>query len=220
VDEKCRDQAYLVLAAEDPCRVASGQVIEPGFDARRVIFVDQRRFEDLTPLVLLHNRRIVLHIGRQCDLRRVVEVARPGDGIHCTDVHRDRFGPWILVQRVGDHKASNRASAPARHVDRVRQVERRVQHRHRVVDVLFPAISADHPANDRERGAYLQPADRIARPGRLSLRREAPVVRCRRLARMMRVASRSIVDYPVAILRAGAAARQVGDRLIQVLAVV
>jgi hypothetical protein len=63
VDEKRRDQAYLVLAAEDPGRVASGQVIEPGLDARRVIFVDQRRFEDLTPLVLLHNRRIILHIG-------------------------------------------------------------------------------------------------------------------------------------------------------------
>ena len=72
---------------------------------------------------------------------------------HCANVHRDRFRPWILVQRVGDHEASNRASAPACHVDRVRQVERCVQHRHRVVYVVFPAISADHPANDRERGS-------------------------------------------------------------------
>ena len=61
-------------------------------------------------------------------------------------------------------------------------------------------------------GAFLQPADRIARPGRLSLRREAPVVRCRRLPRMMGVASRSFVDHPVAILCAGATARQVRDR--------
>jgi len=70
------------------------------------------------------------------------------------------------------------------------------------------------------RGAFLQPADRIARPRRLGLRREAPVERRRRLDRMVRVASRPVVDHPVAILRAGGAARQVGDRLIQVLAVV
>ena len=199
MDEECRDQTYLVLAAEDPGRVASGQVIEPGLDGRRVIFVDQHRFEDLAPLVLLHNRNIVLHIGGQCHLLWVVEVPRPGHRIHCADVHRDRFRPRILAQRVGDHKASNRASAPARHVDRMRQVERRVQHRHRVVDVVLPTIPADHPADDIERGAFL------------SLRSEAPVVRRRRLARMMSVASRPIVDHPVAILCAGAA----GDGRVQ-----